>query len=79
MLKRLVKRAIKKAEFAGADIDILALAAVRATREGTVKRGGNALPTIIGTPMTGEIVDGERFDGETEIAMFPGDLPKDPE
>ncbi|WP_264601922.1 YcjX family GTP-binding protein [Rhodobium gokarnense] len=79
VLKRLVKRAIKKAEFAGADIDILALAAVRATREGTVRRGGNALPTIIGTPMTGEIVDGERFDGKTEIAMFPGDLPKDPE
>ena len=30
VLKRLVKRAIKKAEFAGAEIDILALAAVRA-------------------------------------------------
>ena len=29
--------------------------------------------------MKDEIVDGERFDGETEIAMFPGDLPKNPE
>ena len=55
------------------------LAAVRATREVTVKRGGERLPAIAGVPMAGERVGGEIYDGETEIALFPGDLPDDPE
>ena len=54
------------------------LAAVRATREGTVSRGGETLPAIAGVPMAGERVGGETFDGETEMAFFPGDLPSDP-
>ena len=29
--------------------------------------------------MAGERVGGEIYDGETEIALFPGDLPDDPE
>ena len=79
ILRRLVGRAIERAEFAGADVDVLAMAAVRATREGVVNKGRNGLPTILGTPLPGETVDGDDFDGKTEIAMFPGDLPKDPE
>jgi len=79
ILRRLVGRAIDRAQFAGAKVDILAMAAVRATREGHVKQGRDALPAILGTPMPGEVVDGETFDGTAEIAMFPGDLPKDPE
>jgi uncharacterized protein len=79
ILARIVGRAIERAKFAGTDVDVLALASVRATREGTVTRGGEKLPSIIGTPLPGETVDGRLFDGKTEIAVFPGDLPDDPE
>ena len=51
---------------------------MRATREATVARGRDKLPAIIGTPLAGETVGGESFDGETEVAAFPGDLPDDP-
>ena len=57
----------------------MALAAVRATREATVARGRDKLPSILGTPAPGEIANGEAFDGNTEVATFPGDLPSDPE
>src|SRR5690606_27397442 len=79
ILARLLQRATGRAAFAGARIDVLALASVRATREGTVTEGGERLPSIIGTPMAGESIDGQRFDGKTEIALFPGDLPDDPD
>jgi predicted YcjX-like family ATPase len=29
-------------------------------------------------PVAGEVLAGETFDGETEAALFPGDLPDDP-
>ena len=58
---------------------MVALAAVRATREATVQRGREKLPSILGTPAAGESANGELFDGETEVATFPGDLPADPE
>ena len=57
----------------------MALAAVRATREAQVQRGREKLPSILGTPACGETANGERFDGETEVATFPGDLPDNPE
>ena len=79
ILARLVARASEKARFKGADVEVLALAAVRATREATVSHGGEDLPAILGTPLTGQRVNGDCYDGETEIAMFPGDLPDDPE
>ena len=79
ILSRLVGRAIERARFAGAIVDVIALASVRATREGTVTHRGERLPSIIGTPLPGETVDGKVFDGSTEIAMFPGDLPDNPE
>ena len=79
ILARIVDRAIGRARFAGAMIDVLALASVRATREGTVTIAGERLPSIIGTPLPGERVNGEMFDGQAEIAVFPGDLPADPE
>lgn len=75
IVRRLADRAIKRAGFSGAEIDVLAMAAVRATREGTVKQGRETLPVIIGTPLAGETIDGESFDGKTETAVFPGDLP----
>ncbi len=78
IVRRLVERAIERADFSGADIDVLAMAAVRATREATVTQGKETLPVIVGTPLKGEKIDGEVFDGETETAIFPGDLPKNP-
>ncbi|MCI0999813.1 YcjX family protein [Ochrobactrum sp. C6C9] len=78
IVRRLVERAIERANFSGADIDVLAMAAVRATREATVTQGKEVLPVIVGTPLKGERIDGDVFDGETETAIFPGDLPKNP-
>ena len=79
VLRRAVAKAVAKAGDTGAEIDVVALAAVRATREAQVARGRDKLPSILGTPASGEIANGERFDGETEVATFPGDLPDDPE
>ncbi|WP_454849638.1 YcjX family protein [Rhizobium binxianense] len=79
LTRRLVERAIERIGMAGAGIDVMALASVRATREATVRRDGQDLPVIVGTPMEGETIAGERFDGVKKTAIFPGDLPEDPE
>ncbi|MBO6719589.1 MAG: YcjX family protein [Rhizobiaceae bacterium] len=78
IVRRLADRAIARADFSGASVDAVAMAAVRATREGSVKRGRDTLPVIIGVPMAGETIGGETFDGEAETAIFPGDLPEKP-
>ena len=75
IVRRIADRAVKRANFSGAEVDVLAMAAVRATREGTVKQGRETLPVIIGTPLSGETIGGETFDGKAETAIFPGDLP----
>lgn len=79
ILRRMVERAIARAGDAGAAVDVIALAAVRATREAEVRRGGETRPCIIGVPAAGEVAGGERFDGTSEFAVFPGDLPGDPD
>jgi predicted YcjX-like family ATPase len=79
VLRRTVAGAVARAEDTGALIDVVALAAVRATREATVSRGRDRLPSILGTPAPGETAGGEAFDGNSEVATFPGDLPADPE
>jgi predicted YcjX-like family ATPase len=79
ILRRLVERAAAKAEFAGAEVDVVALAAVRATREGRVRRDGAELPVIIGTPEKGSFFGHQAFDGEEEFAIYPGELPADPD
>src|ERR1700754_1023071 len=79
ILRRTVAKAADRAEHEEAAIDVVALAAVRATREATVQRGRDKLPSILGTPAADETADGEAFDGNTEVATFPGDLPSDPE
>lgn len=78
IVRRLADRAIARANFSGADVDVVAMAAVRATREGTVRQGRETLPVIIGTPIKGERINNEIFDGNTETAIFPGDLPERP-
>jgi len=79
ILMRLVASAARRAKFAGAETRSLALAAIRATREGTIEEAGEKLDVIIGTPMPGEKLDGATYDGKKEIALFPGDLPANPE
>ena len=79
ILRRMVDRAIDRAGLAGAEVDVIALAAVRATREAQVRHNGEMLPSIIGVPAAGETVGGRRLDGLAEVAVFPGDLPADPE
>ncbi|MGB3388557.1 MAG: YcjX family protein [Pseudaminobacter sp.] len=76
IVRRLTERSAARANLSGAEVDVLAMAAVRATREGTVKQGRETLPVIIGTPLKGETIGAEIFDGETETAIFPGDLPE---
>ena len=51
LVRRLADKAAARAGLSGAAVDVLALAAVRATREGTVNQGGDVLPVIIGTPI----------------------------
>lgn len=79
ILNRLLARARQRARFAGAETRSLALAAIRATREGTIEDHGARVGVVIGTPEAGERLDGTVYDGKTEIALFPGDLPEDPD
>ncbi len=79
ILARLTGRAMARASFAGAEVDVLALAALRATRETTVSRKGETLPCIVGTPLAGEKIGDTAYDGLSEAVLFPGDLPADPD
>lgn len=78
LARALAEQAISRAEFAGADVKTMAVAAVRATREAEAETDAGKLPCIIGTPLAGERVADVVFDGKTETALFPGDLPADP-
>ncbi|MFO1124825.1 MAG: YcjX family protein [Methylocystis sp.] len=78
ILRLLTARAIERAEGVGAKIDVIALAAVRATREAMVRHEGEKLSAIVGVPAAGEHIGDEVFDGVAEGAIFPGELPADP-
>jgi predicted YcjX-like family ATPase len=77
ILKRMTARAIARAGDAAAEVDVIALAAVRATREALLRGEGGGLPSVVGLAAPGEQVGGRNLDGQTEIAVFPGDLPSD--
>jgi predicted YcjX-like family ATPase len=79
ILAKLTERAISRATYSGAEVKVLALAAIRATREGEARHGGEVLPCIVGYPLPGETLGRRRFDGSEEFAIFPGDLPADPD
>ncbi len=79
ILRVLTGRAILRAEGVGARIDVIALAAIRATREAKIRQAGETLDAIIGVPEAGEKLDGQVFDGRGEVAVFPGQLPADPQ
>jgi len=75
ILRLIIEDASTKAEFSGARIDVAALAAIRATREAKVRQKNEELPCIAGVPQRGEKIGSTTFDGESEVAIFPGDLP----
>jgi predicted YcjX-like family ATPase len=77
LLGRLVDRAIGRASSAGAEAKVLALAALRATREAEARAGAERLPCIIGVPLPGQRLGQREFDGRSETALFPGDLPQE--
>lgn len=79
ILRVLVRRAHHRAEAAGAPSESVALAAIRATREVMAREKGVELPCVAGVPVAGEALGNRVFDGETEVAIFPGDLPAAPE
>lgn len=77
IMGEIVAEATGRAEIAGARMDVAALAAIRATREATVRHDGEDLPCIAGIPEAGEVIAKQTFDGTAEAAIFPGDLPDD--
>jgi predicted YcjX-like family ATPase len=79
VMSHLVGRALSRAHGAGATVEAMALAAVRATHEVRIKEGREELPAIAGVPEAGETIDGQVFDGIAEAAIFPGELPERPE
>ena len=80
VLRMLVSRATARVEVSGAEMDVIALASVRATREMTADagRGQAKVACIAGIPLAGEHLGSETFDGMAEAAVHPGDLPSDP-
>lgn len=78
ILRQVVDEAVQKTEHSGAVFDVIALASIRATREHMIKDGGETLPSIAGVPKAGETLDGKTYNGNEEIALFPGDLPENP-
>lgn len=78
ILRLIVEQAAERASFAGATTDVMPLAAIRATREATLSQKSEDLACIAGTPEAGETIGDTAFDGATEAAIFPGDLPADP-
>jgi uncharacterized protein len=75
ILRMIVDDAVTRAEFLGANIEVAAVSAIRATREAKVHQRGEDLPCIAGIPQKGEVVGSTIFDGEREAAIFTGDLP----
>lgn len=74
----IIERAASRARISGADVKVLALAALRATRDVEAQQDGELLPCIAGIPLSGEKLGETVFDGTTEAVIFPGDLPVDP-
>jgi predicted YcjX-like family ATPase len=79
ILRLIVAEAAARAEYSGASIDVAALASIRATREASVRHKGGDLACIAGIPEAGETVGATQFDGLTEAAVFPGELPEKPQ
>ncbi|MFO7770370.1 MAG: YcjX family protein [Roseovarius gahaiensis] len=68
IMAALTRDARDRADFAGADTQAMAIAALRATVEETVQHNGRPL----------ECVRGRLLDTGKQAAFYPGDLPQDP-
>lgn len=79
ILRTLIEDASRRADVTGATHDVAALAAIRATREAMVTQNGQQLACIAGVPEAGEAIGATQFDGASEAAIFPGDLPGTPQ
>ncbi len=79
VLETLTRRASERADLAGATVDVMAIASIRSTVEMEISENGETLPLIKGVPLKGERLADVVFDGKEEIAIFPGDLPEDPD
>jgi predicted YcjX-like family ATPase len=79
ILERLVTDAVKRANYSGAGIDAIAMASVRATSEAHVGGPHGTLHAIMGVPLAGERAGGRNFDGKSQIVIYPGDLPDNPD
>lgn len=75
LLADIAHEAADRATIAGAEIKLMALSALRATREAEAARSNDPLPCVVGTPLPGEQVAGRTFDGRETAAIFTGDLP----
>lgn len=75
VLARVTESAAGRATLAGAEIKLMALSALRATREAEIKRADGQLACVVGTPLPGEQIAGQTFDGVKQAAIFPGDVP----
>ncbi len=69
IMQALVRQASERARFAGARTEALSLAALRATTEETRSHQGRALACVRGRLLT----------TGREAALYPGDLPEDPD
>ena len=78
ILKQVVEEARERTNQSGATYDVVALASIRATREQIIKQGNEELPAIAGVPTKGQKLGRKAYDGNEEIALFPGDLPENP-
>lgn len=76
LLRELVDESAKHAGARGAEYSFVALSALRATWETQVRQGGLNLPCVAGRPQAGETLGGQSFDGQSEVAVFPGELPR---
>lgn len=68
IMDALLKDARARADFAGAETQAMAIAALRATVEETVAHGGRSLDCVRGTLL----------EGGRQAAFYPGELPEDP-
>ncbi|MGH6817044.1 MAG: YcjX family protein [Hyphomicrobiaceae bacterium] len=73
IVRSIVAPTSSRAQAAGAKIEVLALAALRSTRE--ARYGGERLPCVSGVLLPGQrLADGSVSAGIGESAVFPGDL-----
>ena len=78
ILRLMTEQAAARATFAGASVGVIAMAALRATREVEAQHRGERMACIRGVPLSGQKLGEQTFDGTSEVALFPGDLPADP-